>query len=90
MQLNIISKPKEALYIRRNNSKVNSIDRGRIIIAYFRGGSKTAATSKMERFLIIVNYYHKALHLGYCSRPRSVSAFDFLILLFRSFVRRIS
>ena len=55
MQLNIISKPKEALYIRRNNSKVDSIDRGRIIIAYFRGGSKTAATSKMERFVIIVN-----------------------------------
>ena len=55
MQLNIISKPKEALYIRRNNSKVDSIDRGRIIIAYFRGGSKTAATSKMERFVIIFN-----------------------------------
>ena len=55
MQLNIISKPKEALYIRRNNSKVDSIDRGRIIIAYFRGGSKTAATSKMERFVIKVN-----------------------------------
>ena len=55
MQLNIISKPKEALYIRRNNSKVDSIDRGRIIIAYFRGGSKTAATSKMERLVIIVN-----------------------------------
>ena len=36
----------------------------------FRGGSRTAATSKMERFVIIVNgfqpfnYYHKALHLG--------------------------
>ena len=31
----------------------------------FRGGSRTAATSKMERFVIIVNgFYHKALHLG--------------------------
>ena len=36
-----------------------------------RNGSRTAATSKMERFVIIVNgwklfinYYHKALHLG--------------------------
>ena len=44
---------------------------------YIRGGSRTAATSKMERFVIIVNgavnYYHKALHLGCCSSPRSVS-----------------
>ena len=46
-----------------------------------RGGSRTAATSKMERFVIIVNgwkleavnYYHKVLHLGYCSSPRSAS-----------------
>ena len=38
-----------------------------------RGGSRTAATSKMERFVIIVNYYHKALHLGCCSSPRSAS-----------------
>ena len=41
-----------------------------------RGGSRTAATSKMERFMIMeaVNYYHKALHLGCCSSPRSASA----------------
>ena len=39
-----------------------------------RGGTGTAAKSKMEHFLIIVNgwksfvnYYHKALHLGCCS-----------------------
>ena len=38
-----------------------------------RHGSRTAATSKMERFVIIVNYYHKALHLGCCSSPRSAS-----------------
>ena len=33
------------------------------------GGSRTAATSKMERFVIIVNvnYYHRALHLGWWS-----------------------
>ena len=39
------------------------------------------ATSKMERFVIIVNgfqlpavnCYHKALHLGCCSSPRSAS-----------------
>ena len=30
-----------------------------------------AATSKMERFLI--NYHHKALHLGCCNSPRSAS-----------------
>ena len=39
-----------------------------------RGGSRTAATSKMERFVIIVNDYHKALHLGCCSNPRFASA----------------
>ena len=33
-----------------------------------KGGSRTAATSKMERF-----YYHKGLHLGCCSSPRSAS-----------------
>ena len=44
-----------------------------------RGGSRAAATSKMESFMIIVkrlppvNYYHKALHLGCCSSPRSTS-----------------
>ena len=36
-----------------------------------RGGSRTAATSTMKRFVTIVsdwkpdNYYHKELHLGY-------------------------
>ena len=45
-----------------------------------RGGSRAAATSKMERFVIIVNgweafnYYHKTLLLGCCSSPRSASA----------------
>ena len=45
-----------------------------------RGGSKTAATSKMEHFVILVNgwkplnYCHKALYLGCCSSPRSASA----------------
>ena len=42
-----------------------------------KGKSRTAATSKMELFVIIVlpavNYYHKVLHLGYCSSPRSTS-----------------
>ena len=41
-----------------------------------RGGSRAAATSKMERFEITVNgfavnYHHKALHLACCSSPRS-------------------
>ena len=36
-----------------------------------KGGSRTSATSKME--LPAVNYYHKALHLGCSSSPRSVS-----------------
>ena len=39
-----------------------------------RGGSSAAATSKMERFVIIVNRYQKALHLGCYSSPRSASA----------------
>ena len=36
-----------------------------------RGGSRAAATSKVECF--VINYYHKALHLGCCSSPRSAS-----------------
>ena len=44
-------------------------------IPKIRGGSRTAATSKMERFdyFSTVNYYRKALHLGCCSSPRSAS-----------------
>ena len=44
-----------------------------------RGGSRTAAKSKMELFLIIVNdqkpfnYYQKVLHLGCSSSPGSAS-----------------
>ena len=38
-----------------------------------RVGSRAAATSKMERFVINVNYYHKALYLGCYSSPRSAS-----------------
>ena len=38
-----------------------------------RGGSRTAAKSKIDRFVTIVNYYHKTLHLGCCSSPRSAS-----------------
>ena len=52
-----------------------------MILRVIRGGSRTAATSKIERFVIIVNdfqlpavnYYHKVLHLGCCSNPRSAS-----------------
>ena len=39
-----------------------------------RGGSTAAATSKMERFVIIVNGCK--LHLGCCSSPRSACAND--------------
>ena len=44
-----------------------------------RGGSRTAARSKMERFVIIVNGFQpltittKTLHIGCCSSPRSAS-----------------
>ena len=44
-----------------------------------RGGSRTAATSKIELFVVIVNslksviYYHKELHFGCCSSTRSAS-----------------
>ena len=55
-----------------------------VLIIILRGGSRTAATSKMGRFVIIVNgwlviiikavnYYHKALHLGCSSSLRSAS-----------------
>ena len=36
------------------------------------GGSRTAAASKMERFVIIFNRI-QLLHLGCCSSPRSAS-----------------
>ena len=55
-----------------------------------RGGSRAAATSTMERFVIIVNY-HKALHLGCCSSLRSTSGSgpklptDLLALNFESY-----
>ena len=53
----------------------------------FRDGSRTPVRSKVESFVITVNgwkllslltiitinYYHKSLHLGCCSSPRSVS-----------------
>ena len=46
----------------------------------FRGGSRTATTSKMEHFVIIVNGFQsltiitkRSIILGYCSCPRSVS-----------------
>ena len=58
-----------------------------IIKTHFsRGGSRAAAASKMERFVILVDdsavsYYHKALHLGCCSSPRSAFAFRKHILL---------
>ena len=48
-------------------------------IYILRGESRTAATSKIEHFVIIVNgwnpvnYYHKELHLGCWSSPRSAS-----------------
>ena len=45
------------------------------------GGSRAAATFKMEGFVIIVNgalcdnsRYHEAFHLGCCRSPRSASA----------------
>ena len=70
------------LNIDRNwKKKENTFDVGS------RGGSRTAATSKMELFVIIVNgfqleavnYYHKELHLGCCSSPRSASGQDDII-----------
>ena len=56
-----------------------------------RGGSRAAATSKMERFVIIVNgwkHYHKALHLGCCSSPRSASEY-YRTLFGRGFISKL-
>ena len=39
----------------------------------FRGGSRAAATSKTEHFVIIVNGFYKALHRKCCRSPRSAS-----------------
>ena len=41
----------------------------------YRGGSSTAATFKVKRFVIIVNGWKPLnLHLECCSSPRSTSA----------------
>ena len=59
---------------------------GTINLGHVRGRSRTAATSKMERFVII----HKALHRGCCSRPRSASACVLLVTyLFHSSVVQV-
>ena len=52
-----------------------------------RGGSRAAATSKMECFVIKVNYYykhyyHKAHHLGCCSSPKSASEYCIIRIFF--------
>ena len=54
-----------------------------------RGGSRAAAASKMDHFVIIVkassvNYYHKALYLGCCSSPRSDSGVEMMLTKNRS------
>ena len=77
-------------------SKVNYKNHKRKINNLIRGGSRVAATSKMEHFVIIVNgYYHKALHLGVCSSPRYTSAhhgvffywFDLISNVLSSFIQ---
>ena len=50
----------------------------KIVIDTDRSGSRAAATSKMELFVTTVHYYHKVLHLGCCSSPRSASGYKFL------------
>ena len=51
-------------------------------ICELRGGSRTAATFKMEHFVLeTVNYYRKVLHLGCCSIPRSASGTDTFVII---------
>ena len=54
----------------------------------FRGGSRTAATSKMERFLIIVNDFQPLTIITKCSVLDVVAVLDPLLILspFRIFV----
>ena len=67
------------------------------IMKKIKGGSRATATSKMERFVIkvnfyhkalpAVNYYHKAIHLGCCSSPRSASVdYSFWARLILAFI----
>ena len=66
---------KYQIYSARNSCKFHS----KLYMINIRGGSRTAATSNMKRFVIIVNgfqpYYHKALHLGCCNSLRSISEY---------------
>ena len=57
-----------------------------------RGGSRTATTSQMELFVIIVNgwnpltIFHKLRHLGWCSSPRSASGYRLYALYLHTFI----
>ena len=68
---------KAILKIWKSSSKLFVVKSIVTQLKFIRGGSRTAATSKMEPFVtpVNVNYYHKALHLGCCSSPRSPSAY---------------
>ena len=45
----------------------------------FRGGSRTAATSKMERFVIIVNGFHLLIIITKCSIMDVAAVLDLLL-----------
>ena len=84
-RLNLEADSNSVKYPRRGFLKKND-NRLKSLFAFVqspipRGGSRTAVTSNIERFVIIVNYYHKALHLGCCSSPRSASNFKYLAVL---------
>ena len=60
-----------------------------ILISFtVRGGSRTAATSKMELFLIISINYHKELYFGCCSSSRYASDLHILILMAMSLEKK--
>ena len=68
-RLNLEADSNSVKYLRRRFLKKKKDNRLKSLFAFVqspipRGGSRTAATSNIERFVIIVNYYHKALHLG--------------------------
>ena len=55
------------------SNKKENLDDSFTLNIDLRGGSRAAATSKMEHFVIIVNGFYKALHRKCCSSPRSAS-----------------
>ena len=75
--------PNLTAIVRRVNGMLRDLCEKMVLVLFvIRGGSRAAATSKVELFVMIVNGWKplaiitKELNLGCCSSPRSASGND--------------